>query len=484
MTPAHHAAAAQPALEADYLIVGSGLAGMAFADTLIIETDARVVIVDRHDAPGGHWNDAYPFVRLHQPSFFYGVESRPLGNMSVQQCGYSKGLLQAASAAEIMAYYDAVMHQQLLPTGRVQYFPKCRYDGDGRFTSQVTGAQRQVKVRRRVVDTTSYATSVPSTHQRAYAVAPAVRCVTPNDLPSLIHSHPRYTVVGSGKTGMDTCLWLLQHGVQPDRIRWIMPRDAWWVDRVTFQYAPDHFEACVRNAAIQLEALAEASSVANLFERLEAGGALVRLDRNVKPVMFHGASVSIAELDALRTIGDVVRLGRVQRIESDRMVLDQGEIAAGVDDLYINCSANGAGFPEPVPVFSSGKITTQLLKTFQPSFSAALIAHIEASYADDATKNGLCRVVPPPQHAASWLTMMAATMSNTRRWAEDAELMAWIMKSRLDPLPKLMRSAALDDEGRQLVQRARKAIKPAVSNMHKLLAELGATEGPRQPNRE
>jgi hypothetical protein len=51
----------------------------------------------------------------------------------------------------------------------------------------------------------------------------------------------------------------------------------------------------------------------------------------------------------------------------------------------------------PVPVFSPGKITTQILKIFSPSFSAALIAHIETSYADDATKNGLCTVVPPPQ---------------------------------------------------------------------------------------
>ena len=29
--------------------------------------------------PGGHWNDAYSFVNLHQPSAFYGVNSLPLG---------------------------------------------------------------------------------------------------------------------------------------------------------------------------------------------------------------------------------------------------------------------------------------------------------------------------------------------------------------------------------------------------------------------
>ncbi|MEW1821579.1 NAD(P)-binding protein [Arthrobacter sp. NPDC080031] len=61
------------AIEADYLVVGSGAAGMAFADVLLHETDHTMVTVDRHHAPGGHWNDAYPFVRLHQPSATYGV---------------------------------------------------------------------------------------------------------------------------------------------------------------------------------------------------------------------------------------------------------------------------------------------------------------------------------------------------------------------------------------------------------------------------
>ena len=57
----------------DYLVVGAGAMGMAFTDVLMTETDATVAIVDRHSHPGGHWNDSYPFVRLHQPSSFYGV---------------------------------------------------------------------------------------------------------------------------------------------------------------------------------------------------------------------------------------------------------------------------------------------------------------------------------------------------------------------------------------------------------------------------
>ena len=54
-------------IEVDYLVVGSGAMGLAFADTIISETNATVALVDKHDRPGGHWNDAYPLVRLHQP---------------------------------------------------------------------------------------------------------------------------------------------------------------------------------------------------------------------------------------------------------------------------------------------------------------------------------------------------------------------------------------------------------------------------------
>ncbi|MEL7220498.1 MAG: hypothetical protein AAGJ93_04215 [Bacteroidota bacterium] len=35
-------------LEADYLIIGCGAMAMAFVDTLLTETDASIIIVDRN----------------------------------------------------------------------------------------------------------------------------------------------------------------------------------------------------------------------------------------------------------------------------------------------------------------------------------------------------------------------------------------------------------------------------------------------------
>ena len=74
-------------MEFDYLVVGAGAAGMAITDELLTHNDGSVGIVDRRSAPGGHWQEAYPFVRLHQPSASYGVSSLPLGNNSVDEPG-------------------------------------------------------------------------------------------------------------------------------------------------------------------------------------------------------------------------------------------------------------------------------------------------------------------------------------------------------------------------------------------------------------
>ena len=119
-------------LETDYLVIGAGAMGMAFTDVILDETDATVTIVDRANRPGGHWNDAYPFVRLHQPSAFYGVNSRPLGSDRIDTDGWNAGLYELASGAEVVAYYDQVMNQQFIPSGRVTYFPMHEFAPNGR----------------------------------------------------------------------------------------------------------------------------------------------------------------------------------------------------------------------------------------------------------------------------------------------------------------------------------------------------------------
>jgi cation diffusion facilitator CzcD-associated flavoprotein CzcO len=96
-------------IETDYLIIGAGASALAFADALLSEADVEVVIVDRRSRPGGHWNDAYSFVRLHQPSASYGVNSRALGNDSIDRTGPNAGFYERASGVEICDYFSQVI---------------------------------------------------------------------------------------------------------------------------------------------------------------------------------------------------------------------------------------------------------------------------------------------------------------------------------------------------------------------------------------
>jgi cation diffusion facilitator CzcD-associated flavoprotein CzcO len=234
-------------LDTDYLIIGSGAVGLAFADTLLQETDACIAIVDRHGKPGGHWNDAYAFVALHQPSAFYGVNSLPLGSNRKDTIGVNQGLYELASGPEVSGYFDAVMRQRLLPSGRVSYHPLCDYLGDGRFVSMLSGEETQVRVARKTVDATFFGTSVPATHTPRFPVADGVNLVPPNALPQLwmkpaAQRPQRFVIVGAGKTAMDAGVWLLGSGARPESIHWVVPRDSWLLNRLHTQPGLEFFQ--------------------------------------------------------------------------------------------------------------------------------------------------------------------------------------------------------------------------------------------------
>ncbi len=464
-------------LETDYLIVGSGAVGMAFADILLQETDADIVIVDRFDKPGGHWNVAYPFVSLHQPAAFYGVSSRELNSGRVDEVGLNKGLGELASGAEVSAYFDAVMRQQFLPSGRVRYFPRCHYDGDGAFHSLLTGDQYQVDVRAKTVDATWLKTSVPATHTPAFSIEPGVRFMPLNDLPSVAEPAAGYVVIGGGKTGIDACLWLLERGVDPDTIRWIMPRDAWLLNRRNTQSAPAFFEQAMGAQAAQMEAIAQATSIEDMFGRLEAAGVMVRIDPGIQPKMFHGATISELELEALRRIRNIVRMGRVTALTTNEIVLEHGTIATGPDQLHIDCSASAIPNLEIKPVFDGDTITPQTVRSYQPVFSAAFIAHVEAAYDDEATKQELCQVVPLPNHVSDWVVMTAKFMANQYRWSQDKALRAWLRDNRLDGFSQLVASVDKDDTAKMaILNRLRGNMMPAMAKLQHFIGELQAAD--------
>src|SRR5438128_9850760 len=129
-------------LQTDYLVVGAGAMGMAFADTLIDHADVHVTLVDRRHAASGHWLDAYPFVQLHQASLFYGVASTVLGTGAVQPHGPESGLHERARRSEIQHYYDQILHRRFVGSGRVTFLGGSEHHTDGTahvVTSRVSG---------------------------------------------------------------------------------------------------------------------------------------------------------------------------------------------------------------------------------------------------------------------------------------------------------------------------------------------------------
>lgn len=420
-------------METDYLVIGAGATAMAFVDTLVGETSAEVVIVDRYHQPGGHWNTAYPFVRLHQPSAYYGVNSRPLGTDTIDTVGLNAGFYELAGGAEVCAYFDTVMRHQLLPTGQVSYFPMSEYLGDGRFQT-LGGEVVEVSARRRIVDTTYVGVTVPSMRPAPYPVADGVTCVPPNALPAQRSSWDQYVVIGAGKTAMDTCLWMLRHGVSPDRVTWVKPRDSWLLDRAAVQPGREFAKRVLSDVSAQLRAVDAASSAEDLLTRLAEAGCLLRIDESVTPTMYRCAIVSASELEQLRRIENVVRLGHVTAVEADYVVLEHGRLPVQGSALYVDCSSDGLGGRGVTTVFDRDGITLQTVRTCQPVFSASVIAHVEAAYDDDETRNALCLPVPNPHEPLDWLRMMLAYNQNQLRWFSDPSMMAWLDSARLNAL--------------------------------------------------
>lgn len=420
-------------LDTDYLVVGAGAMGMAFADALIDHADVHVTLVDRRHAAGGHWQDAYPFVQLHQASLFYGVASTVLGGGTVQRSGPEAGLQERARRSEILAYYDDILNRRFVATGRVSFFGGSEYHSDGSthwVTSRVSGETVQVDVRRRVVDATYLSPTIPATTPPPFSVADDVRVVAINELARLAVAPSNYVIVGSGKTATDGIVWLLANGVVPDRIAWVRPRDPWMLNRAVVQ--PDPVVA-LRLAGDTMAAAADAASLDDLFLRLEGAGVMLRLDTDVVPTMAKTPTLAAWELDLLRTVDNVVRLGHIKQVTSREIVLDNGSVPLPPDSLIVHCAASGLQYPPLVPIWEPDRIRLQTIRVGFPCFCAALAGYVEATRDDDRERNWLCPPSNLPDTAASWAKMQVRGTVAARIYGSEPDIAAWANSCALNP---------------------------------------------------
>jgi len=412
--------AASSALEADYLVVGGGATGMAFADEILHRSKtARVVVVERRAKPGGHWNSAYRFVTLHQPALYYGVNSEPLGEDE----------RDLVSQAQILAYYERVT-KKLERTGRFTFLPMCEVGADGVIRAIASGGD-EIGVRaKKVVDATYMDVQVPATTPPKYDVGGGATLVPINGLAELERGYARYVVIGAGKTGIDAALHLLERGVAPAKITWIMPNDAWFLNRDALY--PD---GLADEFGTQLRILQDAKSLSEVMQRLAAAGRLLRLDPHVTPTKYRCATVNEEELSELRRITDVDRSGRIARIEGAKIVFAEGERNFDepvADLLYVDCTADGLAQRPPRPIWDGDRITLQSVSMCQQVMSAAAIAALELAEPDDAKKNETFRPVPHPLVPPDFLRCMQTTIRNQERSV--GKLGLWAFRARLSAI--------------------------------------------------
>ncbi len=433
------------AVEADYLVVGAGAMGMAFTDALIDHSDTRVALVDRRHGVGGHWLHAYPFVRLHQSSTFYGVASTVLGGGRIQQHGPEAGLHERADQPTICAYYDDLLADRMLGSGRVEFFPGCDYVGNSTLVSVDSGERFEVSERCRIVDARYLAPDIPAETPPRFGVAEGAHVIPVNDLVRWEEAPSQYVVVGSGKTATDACIWLLGRGVDPDAICWVRPRDPWMLNRAVIQPDPVIYLGMVADT---MQAAGTAASLDDLFLRLEDAGIMLRIDRSVRPTMAKAPTLGTWELELLRGIENVVRQGHIDSVRRGRLDLADGSTAIATDALVVNCAADGLKRPPRVPIWGPEAITLQTIRAGFPCFGAALAGYVEATRQDDDVKNRLCPPCSYGNTLTDWATMNVLGLRNSMSFGAEPDIRAWSDRVALNPAripPEYGDSPDLDD---------------------------------------
>jgi len=429
-------------LECDYLVIGTGASGMAFADSIVHEsTDRTVIMVDKLAEPGGHWNNAYDFVKLHQPACFYGVASEKLEKNGVIEQTDMKDL---SSKQEILEYYRMVM-DKLVKTGRVKHFGECTYKNDKlreiwnydtipiQSVVDKEGTTHQVKVKRRVVDATYLKVSVPSMTPPRYNVDPGITCIPINGINDISDTSKKYLIMGAGKTGIDAILHLLGKGVQPDNITWVVPNDSWLIKREWFN-----------PATVLLNLGPNRNDKPSVKESLlfqEKHGWLTRLDENVWPEKYKCATVAANELEQLRSIRNIIRQGRATSVTKTHLVMagKDGTTPTNVPypegSIVVDCSAGGLPPQPEVPIFQGGKIVIQATRTCLICLSASVIAYVDChdGFQDDADRNNSMCPVPYPATIKDYIRTELLMYRNIfMGYTCDPRVEKWVDANRLN----------------------------------------------------
>ena len=222
-----------------------------------------------------------------------------------------------------------------------------------------------------------------------------------------------------------------------------------------------------------MEAAAQAGSEEDLFARLDHSAQFRRVERTAPATMYKSATIADWELELLRGITNVVRLGHVTRIERDRIVLERGEVPTRASHLHVHCAADGLRRPPALPIFAGERITLQPVRTGLVSFNAALVAFVEAHRDDDAEKNRLCPPNPLPDSALDWARTTLIQMRAGRAMSKESDIQRWLEGARLNPM-RGIRGRAGDPAVQLASRRFAESVGPGLARLQQLVEQAEA----------
>jgi hypothetical protein len=217
------------------------------------------------------------------------------------------------------------------------------------------------------------------------------------------------------------------------------------LNRALIQPDPAIYQGMVADL---VTAASRAESLPGLFLALEDAGIMLRIDRSVEPTMAKAPTLGTWELDLLRSIEHVVRLGHIVSAERGRLELERGSVDIADDAVIVHCAADGLKNPPRIPVWGPDAITVQPVRAGFPCFGAAVTGYVEATRDSDEEKNRLC---PPScfgNSLADWARMNVLGMRATQSYMSEPDIKDWSNRVALNASripPDYPGSPALDD---------------------------------------
>jgi hypothetical protein len=194
---------------------------------------------------------------------------------------------------------------------------------------------------------------------------------------------------------------------------------------------------------------------------------MLRIDPTLTPMMAKVPTLAEWELEKLRSITDVVRLGHLRRVEPGRLVLAEGDRVIAQDAVVVHAAAPGLPVRPPVPIWSPGVITPQPVRAGFPCFGAALVGYVEATIESDADKNRLCPPTPYSNTPTDWVRMQVLGYRASQAFMSHPDIRTWATTVALNPA-RIPPGTPPTPELTDALQRLRAYEEPGMTHMAEL----------------